>query len=469
MTAGCPGGGPSGTKPGTAPFIAFTAAAVSEILTAGEATWLIPFIAAAAAQAIESAPFCAADPPSPFVFTDTDMQALQRPWVNPVATGVAIQHGIQLFQSCAWHFLCQCNDGTLIPVPQPIIQPPASAATFVDSGSTLCVRMVPSQVRILNLWNTGTNDNNDLPTGWDTPTFDDSSWPFAVSPTVPAVGSGHQILNVLNNPSGTGVCTPDSVCSSYPMVAPTVLPVNDAQQFLMRWRFDLPNSFDPREACIQFFSSYGSTGLAGWSNVGLSQINGAGQFVSFNTLAWQTHIVDLKPGPNLWAQSVEQQLSNPLLWFGTCGVQIAINQAAQFGGSSNTGCCPPDPTIQQQINSIYEMVRLLQRYSLPFAYVSGAVHSNLTGSGSFAISRLSGVRLHVSTVPQYSGIEVNNPNRLFDIGWVSYSTPDGVIEQRQIANVDSVWQPRYFAEGTVFGYSLNPSAVLQVTELQAET
>src|SRR5215831_7686074 len=44
--------------------------------------------------------------------------------------------------------------------------------------------------------------------------------------------------------------------------------------------------------------------------------------------------------------------------------------------------------IATQLQSTSELVTLLQRYGLPFAYAPGAVHQGLTGEGQFAISRL---------------------------------------------------------------------------------
>jgi hypothetical protein len=120
------------------------------------------------------------------------------------------------------------------------------------------------------------------------------------------------------------------------------------------------------------------------------------------------------------------------------------------------------------VQDVRNLVTLVQRYLLPFAYVNGATHSGLTGAASFAISRLLGVHVSLTTIPNYIGVEINTPNALFDVGWISAMDGDGTIHQVRITHQDMVWMPRHFQECTTFGYHLNPGVVASVTELQAE-
>lgn len=131
-------------------------------------------------------------------------------------------------------------------------------------------------------------------------------------------------------------------------------------------------------------------------------------------------------------------------------------------------CCPPDPILQAQVSLILDTVNLLQRQLLPFAYVTSTVHAGLSGSGTLAVADLIGIILDVTTNPGYTGIEAAQPDILFDIGWVSVLTPDGLIDQRRISAAHTVWQPRLMSEATVVGYFLNPGVIATITELVRE-
>jgi hypothetical protein len=149
-------------------------------------------------------------------------------------------------------------------------------------------------------------------------------------------------------------------------------------------------------------------------------------------------------------------------------VRVEYNCSSQPGPIIQTPCCPPDANLVGMVQSLLTTVTLLQRGLLPFAYIAGTVHSGLSGAGSFSVQGLIGVRLQVTTNPGYTGIEAGTPPRLFDVGLVSLSTPDGLIDQRQIRATETVWTPRLMSEATVIGYYLNPGVVASITELERE-
>jgi hypothetical protein len=123
--------------------------------------------------------------------------------------------------------------------------------------------------------------------------------------------------------------------------------------------------------------------------------------------------------------------------------------------------------VQSQIRAARELVTLVQRYRVPFAYVKGAVHANLTGAGSFAIPRLAGVQVDVVGAPPSKVLE-GTPPYLWDVGWMTINTADGMIEERRITRDTQVWQPALIQEATSFGYYFKGSASATVTELKAE-
>lgn len=125
--------------------------------------------------------------------------------------------------------------------------------------------------------------------------------------------------------------------------------------------------------------------------------------------------------------------------------------------------------LNRRLNQIGELVVLIQRYSLPFATVPGAVHTSLTGSGSFPVSRLIGMRVdvtsHLSDHPDLEG----NPPYVWDQGWMSILTGDGMIEEKRLSQTHFEWLPKQMPLALTFGYSLRPGTVVTFTELQAET
>lgn len=137
-------------------------------------------------------------------------------------------------------------------------------------------------------------------------------------------------------------------------------------------------------------------------------------------------------------------------------------------GDTGSSCCPPDPALMQMVRSINETVTLLQRNLLPMAYIVGSTHPTLTGSGSFAVSRLVGMKVHVDAHPTPDRQLVGTPPYVWDLGWMSIDDGEGMIEEKRITRIDQLWQPRLFPEAITFGYYLNPGVTASFTELEPE-
>lgn len=124
--------------------------------------------------------------------------------------------------------------------------------------------------------------------------------------------------------------------------------------------------------------------------------------------------------------------------------------------------------LQQRIASSAELVTLIQRYGVPFQYIRGATHSGLTGEGSFAISQLIGVQALVSVPVGPRVILSGNPPYIFDLGWLSISGPDGMIDEQRITRTRQLWLPDRFQSANRLNYWLDPGVVVDLTELEAE-
>jgi hypothetical protein len=84
------------------------------------------------------------------------------------------------------------------------------------------------------------------------------------------------------------------------------------------------------------------------------------------------------------------------------------------------------------------------------------------------VSRLIGMRVditsHTTTRPDLEG----NPAYVWDQGWMSILTGDGMIEEKRISQTHFEWLPKQMPLALTFGFELRPGTVATFTELQAE-
>jgi hypothetical protein len=142
---------------------------------------------------------------------------------------------------------------------------------------------------------------------------------------------------------------------------------------------------------------------------------------------------------------------------------------------SNADICTTLVGIQHQLVALQHalgqdlaLTTLIQRYRLPFASIPGAAHSNMVASGSFAISRLIGMKVEITGLAQEHHELVGNPPYVIDLGWMSILTADGMIEEKRIAQMNQQWFPTQMQDALTFGFFLNPGVTARFTELQAE-
>lgn len=143
-------------------------------------------------------------------------------------------------------------------------------------------------------------------------------------------------------------------------------------------------------------------------------------------------------------------------------------------------CSPSDlcatlVAIQKQLNQVatqvgsgLQLTTLLQRYELPFAVIPGAIHSGLSGVGQFAVSRLIGIELDVTSDVSGNVQLPGVPTYVKDLGWMGWSIPSGMLAERRVARQHELWMPLQAAGSTTFGWNLSPGVVVSVRELEAE-
>jgi|SRR6516225_1744431 len=124
--------------------------------------------------------------------------------------------------------------------------------------------------------------------------------------------------------------------------------------------------------------------------------------------------------------------------------------------------------LQQTLGADLGLATLLQRYSLPFAYVRGATHPGITGSGSFAVSRLLGLEFQVIAQPAGLKTVGGFETYIFDLGWISIESADGFIDEVRLSRTTQLWFSRLMPMALRVGHFFNPGVTVSITELQAE-
>jgi hypothetical protein len=114
------------------------------------------------------------------------------------------------------------------------------------------------------------------------------------------------------------------------------------------------------------------------------------------------------------------------------------------------------------------MVKLIQRQAVPFAYVPGTTHTGLSGAGVIDVSGLIGAKADVTTTPDRFGREGTSPTEFFDMGFITWGTPDGWPSSFRLEHDPLVMFPRSAGLYTEIRYDLEPGVVITLTELLRE-
>lgn len=132
-----------------------------------------------------------------------------------------------------------------------------------------------------------------------------------------------------------------------------------------------------------------------------------------------------------------------------------------------TCCTAIDPLTNATLNLILQRLDLIQRQSVPFAYVAGATHAGLTGTGTVAVQGTLGVLLNVS-IPSRAGAVTGTPETRYDVGWINFGTSDGYGPRQFIQSDSELLFPVVSGLWTLVGYSLLPGVTMTLTELVRE-
>ena len=129
-------------------------------------------------------------------------------------------------------------------------------------------------------------------------------------------------------------------------------------------------------------------------------------------------------------------------------------------------CCPPDPLIDGKLDQLLGLVTALynRQTGALTQYRKGTLHTALSGAGTLTVNDLVGVQVSIDTPPA-GLVQGGNPPYLFDQGWLSILTGDGMIQEQRLTRTHQLWLPELMPLATTFGYYLNSGVVADVTEL----
>lgn len=147
-------------------------------------------------------------------------------------------------------------------------------------------------------------------------------------------------------------------------------------------------------------------------------------------------------------------------------VDVFCNGAPPNG--TVTPCCPSDPTLALQVEAILRMVTLIQRQGVPFGYVPGTVHAGLSGAGALSIQGILGAKVAVTTLPATLGRAGTTPVEYFDLGFLTFGTPDGYPTAFRLERDPQLLLPARCSAYTQLAYDLHPGVVVTITELLRE-
>lgn len=401
--------GSSTTKPGTVTSIVVDGNYVKSLLPPVW-SWLYDYLPYMRALAIgDVGAFCAADPP-----TWTLPNALD--FYNFLTGGFVTQNDVvstflnKLTRMYLWYQLCQCSSGT---TPAPSTPPPA-----------------PSGLPAHNPGNVVTS-----PAG---------ACAHVDSPTVFNALNSVQAQNMI--PFNTGAYLANS--AAYPLPA-------GATTIVLTWT-KVPggsNHLAPAQVSAQFVNSSGA-------NVG-----GINQVALTTTPLVQTVALP----PTATKVNVQAELNaNPTST--TDGVQVSIDiYCGTTPSQQSAPCCPPDPIATGLLQQILQLLTLVQRQAVPFAYVPGTSHATLSGTGSISVSGIVALSVSLTTIPTQLGDRVGTPPRLFDAGWVQLGTTDGYEAPVFISSSAQLIVPVGAGIITSVGYTFHSGVVATILELKRES
>jgi hypothetical protein len=404
VTAVCVGGGPSQIKPGVEDNLVLSNGGAGLLFLVPGLEWLTVIAPVLGFLAYKLPDICMVDPPAFPTFTVAEVFALYT-----FTTGDNFNSGFdkvkQTVTAIVWNQYCECVSGT---------QPTLPAAPTNPGGTTV---VQPPQLAL-------------------------GKCASYTSPTVGPVTSDLTDYHLFGTGFGGGGVAGQLVPTGSTSVVLTMRnitngAVHDSEDFL--------------------FYYYTSPNLSG---------NNLGGIINVPAGATVTRTLVLPAGANGFSAEVGRH-TNGLHNTNLASMTVDV-YCGGIPGQAAAPCCPPDDRLTQLLMTIMTQVNLIQRQGVPFGYIPQAVHSGLSGAGTIDITGLIGAAVTVTTIPASYGREGSSPTVYFEMGFVTFGTPDGYPSSYRVDKVNNVYLPTRCGAYTVLSYDLAPGVVVTITELARE-
>jgi hypothetical protein len=394
---------------------------------------------------------CAIDPPPMPNITAADVSAVFNPFFNVTQNDVSTQKFRDLLTILIWASFCQCNSAPQPPAPV-APAPPSGIPTLTPafSGLSAVLGMTPQNTKAFH---------GAPPANWFLPGFNDTAWTGVDARPGDNFADGSEYYNATTIHGEQQLILPAPARS----VSASAVAGLNPDSINLRWTFDL-TSVPTVEPYIGLYCAW----PAGFSGApGSAWINGKVQGVIFNPNNWLGRYKDLVVGRNVIALSIAMNCNGA-----PPGGGLFFRWQGQGTQQVPTDCCLQ---TQQQLNMVLSgvqaamrQINILQRALVPFADILGTAHAGLTGSGSFAVQGLLGVKIELTTLPASYRQDASTPPYIRSAGWVSMSDPNGFIDETRVHANPQNWLSRIASEATTVGYSFSPGIVATITELKRE-
>lgn len=134
---------------------------------------------------------------------------------------------------------------------------------------------------------------------------------------------------------------------------------------------------------------------------------------------------------------------------------------------SNTDTCTTLVRLEHILTNINLQITNNSYYQQEPAYTWGAIYAGISGNGEIAVSGILGVFVSFTTLPNRAGLEVGDPNFLYDVGHITFGSPDGWYPRQRITSNPWLSLPLHMANISKIGYSIPNDCTISLTLLVA--
>lgn len=366
---------------------------------------------------------CATDPPPMPVFTPLDMAVAAVGIPHPDFTGTN-QKIAALLANWAWPLYCECVDGF---VPPPVAPPlPPADSSY---GSNVDVRPCS-----MGGW------AGIAPLGNGEP-----------APSNTGLNVGYRIL-----PSD-GTTRTFTVANSTYVGYRRKAGVTDAKWTRKPAAASLPTTSVGPNVLIQEWTDTNTLVRSHALDYVANSPQQSGTFSLGSNSTWLTAYAGAQAILGAFDNITDPLVTVNMEWF--CG---------QAPGTLSD-CCPPDPSIALTLNNLVTIVTDIQhRLGDPaVGYRDGAVHANLSGTGSFVLAEQAlALRVTVASNLPATIVIPGTPSYYYDLGFITpYAAESPLRSTRLTFNPMTIPLPVFTEQ---IGYTLLNGVVVNITELVAD-